>query len=338
MKIMVFDVAAESGGALSVLNDFYNEYKYDETNNYIFVISMPEMKETENIKVLRYPWIKRSWFHRLFFDHVIAPKLIQEYAVDGVLSLQNVIVPHIKNRQTVYVHNSLPFAEYRFSLLENKLLWTYQNILSKSIFKSIKKADKVIVQTQWMKKACVEMLKVDGNKIEVIQPKINIEVKKHFKQTKKSLSTFFYPASGVEFKNHKVIIEACLELKKGGVGNYKVIFTLNGNENKNISALFKKVKGLNLPIDFIGSISRDKVFQYYSESVLIFPSYIETVGLPLIEAKMYAAPILASNCAFSHEILDGYNNVAYFDPFDQHDLKINMYKMLNKRLKHTSDE
>ena len=75
MNIMVFDVPAESGGALSVLKYFYSEYKADENNNYIFVVSKPEMKEAHNIKVLRYPWIKKSWLHRLYFDSLIAPKL-----------------------------------------------------------------------------------------------------------------------------------------------------------------------------------------------------------------------------------------------------------------------
>lgn len=328
MKIMVFDVPAERGGALSVLKDFYNKYRTDANNEYIFVISKPELEETKNIKVLNYPWIKKSWLHRLYFDNFVAPKLITQYVVDQVLSLQNVIVPHSKIYQTVYVHNSLPFAEYRFSILENRLLWIYQNILSKSIFKSIKKANSVIVQTEWMKKACMKRLKVNGEKIEVMSPKINIEVKKHFEPTPKILTTFFYPASGFQYKNHKVIVDSCLELKRAGVDNYKVIFTLKGDENKGVLALFKKVKDQKLPIYFIGSISRDRVFEYYSESVLLFSSYIETVGLPLIEAKLHGAPIITSDCAFSHEILDEYEKVSFFNPFDKNELNLLMREII----------
>lgn len=315
MNIMVFDVAAESGGALSVLEDFYDEYKVNKNNNYIFVLSKPELEETENIKVIRFPWIKKSWFHRMYFDYFIAYKLIKRYKTDEVLSLQNIIIPHTDIYQTVYVHNSLPFVDYRFLITENSLLWTYQNILSRIIYNSIIKADKVIVQTNWMKKACVEKLKVNEFKIEVMPPKINIEVKKYFKPTHDSLTTFFYPASSVAFKNHKLIIEACLKLQSEGIEGYKVVLTLYGNENKNISSLFKITKENKLPITFIGNISREQVFDYYSKSTLIFPSYIETVGLPLIEAKIHRTPILASDCPFSHEILDGYQNTYFFDPF-----------------------
>lgn len=315
MRIMVFDVPAESGGALSVLNEFYNEFELDLHNEYIFVLSMPELKETSNIKVLRFPWIKKSWGHRLYFDHFIAPKLIKKYEVDKVLSLQNIIIPHTGVYQSVFVHNALPFSKYRFSFNENKLLWIYQNVIGKNIMKSIKKADHVIVQTNWMKKKCVEQLRVIPEKIEVKQPKIDIEVKKTFEQTEESTSTFFYPASGVVFKNHKVVVDACLMLKEDGITDYKVIFTLEGNENEHIVNLYNISKKNDLPIKFIGSLTREEVFDFYTKSTLIFPSYIETVGLPLLEAKMHETPIIASDCAFAHEILDGYEKVFYFNPF-----------------------
>ena len=65
MRIMVFDVPAESGGALTILKQYYDRAINDKDNQWLFVISTPYLNETENVKVLRYPWIKKSWFHRL---------------------------------------------------------------------------------------------------------------------------------------------------------------------------------------------------------------------------------------------------------------------------------
>ncbi len=330
MRIMVFDVPAESGGALSVLHEFYNEFKLDQENEYIFVLSLPELEETTNIKVLRFSWIKKSWGHRLYFDHFIAPKLIKEYDIDQVLSLQNVIIPHTTVYQSVFVHNALPFSEYRFRLKEDKLLWVYQNIIGKNIIKSIKKADQVIVQTNWMKNKFVEKLNIYDEKIEVKQSKIDIEIKDHFRETKDSLSTFFYPASGVIFKNHKVIVDACLKLKEDGIDEYKVIFTLNGDENKQITELYNTVKDKQLPIEFVGSMKRDEVFGLYSKSILIFPSFIETVGLPLIEAQMHNTPIIAVRSDYSYEILTNYKNAHYFDCFSYTELSSRMGYFLTK--------
>lgn len=334
MRIMVFDVPAESGGALSILQEFYERYKNDVDNEYVFVLSKPELEDTPNVKVLRFQWIKKSWFHRLFFDYFIAPKLIRKYKVDEVFSLQNIMIPKTKVYQTVYVHNSLPFAEYRFSIFEDRLLWVYQNILSRSIFKSIKKANKVIVQTDWMKKACIEKLGIDGNKVKVQRPKVDIKIKSRFIKTKESISTFFYPASPMIFKNHKVIIDSCLKLKEIGITNYCVVFTVNGNENKDIFKIYNTVEDNQLPVSFVGSLPREEVLDYYSKSILVFPSYIETVGLPLIEAKMHGAPIIVSDCSFSHEILNNYENAYFFNPFKVNELSSLMIDMISHRIKY----
>jgi len=39
----------------------------------------------------------------------------------------------------------------------------------------------------------------------------------------------------------------------------------------------------------------------------LFPSYIETFGLPLIEAAAFGLPIGVANEAYAHEVLKGYN-------------------------------
>lgn len=324
MIIMVFDVPAESGGALSVLFDFYNEYKLEQKNKYIFVVSLPEIKETTNIKVLRFPWIKKSWAHRLYFDHFIAPNLIKKYKVDKVLSLQNITIPHTRVYQSVFVHNALPFSEYRFSFKEDKLLWVYQNIIGKSIMNSIKKADHVIVQTDWMKKNSIEQCNVNAKKIEVKEPNVDIQIKERFKEKKESFSTFFYPASGIVFKNHKVIVNACLKLKEDGINNYVVVFTLNGDENKHITELYNVTRDNQLPIKFVGNMQRDEVFQFYSKSILIFPSYIETIGLPLIEAMYHNTPIISSNSKYALEVLNGYDKASSFESFNHFELSVLM--------------
>lgn len=330
MRIMVFDVPAESGGALTILKQYYDRAVEDKNNEWIFIISTPYLKETKNVKIIRYPWIKKSWMHRIFFDNFIAHKLVKKNNIDKILSLQNVIIPHIKVHQTVYVHNAIPFSAYKFRLNENKLLWIYQNIIGRSIFKSIKEANKVIVQTQWMKNKCIDKIGKNSDDIEVITPQIDIEIKNYFIEAKETLTTFFYPASAVEFKNHKIIVDACLELKKKNINNYNILFTLKGNENKSIEELYRCVKENKLPIEFIGYISKEKVMDFYSKSILLFPSYLETVGLPLIEAKLHNTYIIASDCEFSHEILDGYDKVYYFDYTNYNTLYMLLMKFIKK--------
>lgn len=329
MRIMVFDVPAESGGALTILNQYYDVAVKDKENNWIFVVSTPQLKDNENVKVLNYPWIKKSWFHRLYFDKLVAHKLVEKYNVDEILSLQNVVVFKIKIKQTLYLHQSLPFVEKKYGLIENPKFWVYQNIISNMIFKSIRKANKIIVQTKWMMNATIQKTGVNKNKFILKQPELNIKVKKFYKHND-GMRLFFYPASGLSYKNHEVIVNACKLLKSKGINNYEVIFTLNGDENKEVGKLHELVESENLPVSFIGLLSINDVYEYYSKSILIFPSYIETVGLPMLEAKIHKTPIIASDCAFSHEILDDYDRVDFFNPFSIESLYVKMSDKIEK--------
>jgi len=321
MNIMVFDVPAESGGALSILNDFYQEVveNDDKSINWIFVLSNPEYKETDNVKILNFPWVKKSWFHRLYFDHFVASKLVKKYNIDKIFSLQNVIITKTDVEQILYVHQSLPFSGYKFNINENFKFWIYQNLISKKIYDSIKLANKVIVQTNWMKKACTEKADVQKNKIKVIPPKINLNIENTFDKNNK-IKTFFYPAGASYYKNHRLIVEASKMLNASNINDYKIIITLSGDESENIKELYRKVKKYNLPIKFAGRLEREEVFNLYTKSYLLFPSYIETFGLPMLEAKLHKTIILAADKAFSHEILDDYENAYFFDPFDAEEL------------------
>lgn len=340
MRIMVFDVPAESGGALSVLTDFYNLVKDDYRKNieWIFVVSTPHFSESSQIKVFRYPWIKKSWFHRLYFDNFISHKLVKKYNVDMIFSLQNIIVPHTNTKQIIYVHNSLPFIEHKFSIFQNSLLWIYQNIIGYIIKKSIKKSDYVIAQANWMKNEFTSKIGVSAEKIFVISPQINLEVKQGFEMNQiEQCVNFFYPASAVEFKNHKVIIDAC-KLLSVTEQCYQVILTVTGDENRNIKSLKKEATEFNLNIKFIGQISREEVFQMYSKSVLLFPSYVESSPLPLTEAALHNCIIVASDCAFSREILNGFNNAYLFDPFNPNDLLKIMLNLIKNEIPHNKSE
>ena len=323
MKIMVFNVAAESSGALSVLNDFYQEVKTAENLSvtWYFIVSKPtHFADTKNCKILRFPWVKKSWFHRLFFDYLMAPRLVKQYKVNRVFSLQNVIVPFVKVPRIVYVHNALPFAEYRYKFRENRLLWVYQNIIKKTIVSSIKKADMVIAQTHWMKKTFVEKVGVRPEKIIVCPPRVHIPEVATYGETKESNQTFFYPATGLNFKNHRVILTASRQLVEQGFTDFKVILTLDTGESDYVAELYDEVKRYNLPIIFVGKLKREEVFVQYAKAVLLFPSFIESYPLPLIEARHLEAPVIAADTPFAHEVLAGYQKVIFFPTFEPSEL------------------
>lgn len=332
MNVLVYDVAASESGALTVLNNFYRYAKNypDKEVHWFFVVSLPELEDTEHITVLKYPWVKKSWFHRLGFDYIAAGRLIKKYKIDEVLSLQNIAVPGYRKPQILYVHTSLPFVEYRFSFRESKISWIYQNILGRRILASIRKAKTVIVQTEWMREACSRMADVSEDKFRVSLPQVEEALIIKFEDTKENRRRFFFPANPYEYKNHKVILNACKILKEDGITGYEVIFSFCGEESAYAESLREEVQREGLPIEFHGAFSQQEVFSLYAKSILVFPSYVETVGLPLLEARKAETFILASEEAFSKEILKDYEKACFFDKNDAKKLSQYMKELMRE--------
>ena len=315
MRTLVYDVAADSGGAATVLQSFYEEFKKDTENEYIFVLSVYELPETENIKVLNFPEVKKSMLHRLYFDHFVAHKLVKKYKADRVLSLQNIELPHTNVPQTVYEHNALPFSEYKFKPWEAFRPWYSQQILGRMMKKSIRRAEKVLVQTNWMKEEIIRQCGIPADRVEVKFPPVKM-LKTHPWKMDESCPTFFYPAGPPAYKNHRTFLKACELLKEQGMEDYRVIWTVTGEENEGMKKLKAEAEEKQLPIEFIGPVPRTQLFEQYASSVLVFPSYIETIGLPLLEARSVGAPILAADCLHARDGVGDYEGAEFFNALD----------------------
>ena len=84
-------------------------------------------------------------------------------------------------------------------------------------------------------------------------------------------------------------------------------------------------------IHFTGLLSLDEVFTYYKKSsCLIFPSKLETWGLPISEAKEFDLPMIVADLPYAHETVGTYDGVCFFDVNDADDLKVKMKKAILK--------
>lgn len=323
MRIMVINTAASSGGALSILKDFYQYVKENGTaNEWIFLLSDYHLEETENItvKVLKNV---NSKYERLKFDHFTGYKLINEYNPDVVFSMQNTTIANISVPQTVYLHQAIPFQKvknYSFLNKEESKYAFIQYFLGANIKQGLSRADKVIVQTKWMKDAVIEQAKISYENIVVIPPSVKVEENTINKEQTLQTNNFFYPTSSESYKNISLIEKACDYIDSLDSNlNYKVDITVN-----------EKFK--NNHINSIGEIPRDEVITKLNKEVLVFPSFIETFGLPLAEGKIMNSVILASDTLFSREILQDYNNGYFFNPFNEKELGRLMIDSINGQI------
>ena len=308
MRIVVNDIAAEMGGALTVLKSFY-EYvlNHDKDNEYIFLLSDNYVAETDHIKVIICDEPKKSGLHKMKFDFVTGKKLIEKLKPDYVLSLQNIITFGLQCRQGVYVHQSIPFQkEKKFSLLKGSERGTaiIQRLIGAIIKRSVRKADDVFVQTKWMRENVAEMCKVSPDKIRVVPFKTEIpDVGKTSTESPKN--KFFYPATFESvYKNQECIYQAIDILHRQSIHDFEVTLPLPREEQPKRPC-----------IKHCGLLNTADLYQAYADNIMLFPSYIETIGLPLLEAQSVNALIFAADCQYARESLDGYQNAYFFHPF-----------------------
>ena len=118
MKILVVDIAASTGGALSILRDFYQEALEDKENEYVFLLSDNYIKESKNIKI-KLLTKEKKWIRRLIFDHFTGKKIVKEINPDLIISFQNTIIRGTNKKTILYLHQSIPFQKQkRFSFFK----------------------------------------------------------------------------------------------------------------------------------------------------------------------------------------------------------------------------
>lgn len=316
MRIVVNDIAASTGGAMTVLRDFYRcVCENDTENEWIFLLGDRYFEETENVKIIPMPEIKKSGIKKVLFDFVTGRKFISALCPDVVVSMQNIITFGIKVPQMTYIHQSIPFQtakKFSFFKGRERKLAVIQHLIGRIIKRSAKKSDRVIVQTQWMKEAVCRLCRIPADRVSVVMPQVkpfNIASVPAFDS-----SAFFYPTAPAMYKNNDTLFAASEQLAQKGL-NFTVTTTLPVEKSREHIAC-------------VGRLPYDEVVARYYASTLVFPSYIETFGYPLAEARQAGAIVLASDTAFSHEVLAEYPNAYFFDPFKPQELAALMEQVL----------
>lgn len=350
--VFINATAATEGGALTILKQFLEGIFTYSSNNIIYYIfcSQKELEvyENENIKIINN--IKgKKWLNRIKWDLYGLKKWSKKRGIKGnlLISFQNTGSNYYSDVvQLIYLHQSIPFAEnvkWNFINKNERLLWFYKNIYKKIIKYTIRRSSYIVVQTEWVKSAVIKQFNWNSKKISVIKPNIKkIPIEKvseiDFNDGKFHI---FYPANTAKYKNHELIINALKYIKDSKPEIFKnliVHFTfdrdLSNNRNAELISLAGKLQVIE-HIGFEGKISYERVLSFYKScDLMLFPSYIETFGLPLIEASSFGLPILVSDLDYAREVAGDYEGVKFLNYKDSILWAENIIDLYNKRIKY----
>ena len=330
--IVISAINIIEGGALTVLRDCLCATKAHcgEDWKIVALVNNKNLVSIPGVEFVEYPRAKESWFIRLYYEWVHFYFLSRNIKPDLWFSLHDITPWVMARRRVVYCHNPSPFYKInlREAWLEPKFLLF--NLFYRYLYKiQINKNDYVIVQQEWLRREFVQLFGI--NNIIVAYP-----YTQHNNPPAKlddcsiDQYKFLYPTFPRVFKNLEVICEAASILGKNALLSFNVSLTINGQENRYASWLVNKYSSVP-GLLFIGRLDRSQMMKEYRQcDCVIFPSRLETWGLPLTEAKELGKTIIASDMPYAHETVGNYHSAFFFNPLSASELAGIMAKNISE--------
>ena len=325
-NIIIIATACRTSGALTIYKQFLTHLKYCIGDNRYYIFVDPSMPKVimDNVEFIEYD--TQRYIDRILFDWKNCKKILQVKGIvaDVVVSLQNTGVKCLDSHRTlIYYHQSIPFYPNKWNPFKKseRLLFYYKHVYPLFVRTSLNKKTDVVVQIPFVKKGFVKLFKFPLNKVHVLFPdieKIDSDTIEPF-DFKDQKYHLIYPATSYTYKNHIVIIEALRLIKMSNptlLSRIVIHFTFNKDENPSIAGKVRCYQ-LDEVVSFDGQIEHGKLLTMCKSSkALLFPSEIETLGLPLIEAAQLGIPIIVSDMDYAKEVLVDYSGQYYVHPHD----------------------
>ena len=329
MTIVLSGINLFEGGAISVYRDCLSEFVRSGVTQRDRVIAFVHKAElfsdySEQVTLIELPRSRTTWVFRLWYEYVYFYWYSRGRHVDVWLSMHDTSPSVRAARRYVYCHNPSPFMRTRL----RDIRYSYKNVLVSAFYRylyriNIRKNDGVIVQQEWMRREFTRMYGVSN--VIVARPSLREDAlgdsvsgvdSRPAESEVGGRFIFIYPAYARSFKNVEVVCEACRLLQDRGLGGFQVLLTMDGTENRYSRDLVEKY-GEMPSVNFIGVQSKSAVLDLYQQaSCLVFPSLLETWGLPISEFKQTRKPILAADLPYAHETVGSYDAVCFFPPSD----------------------
>lgn len=331
-NVVVSAVNIKVGGPHVVLTNFafeLNRLALDSGISVTYILSKEAKLEEMYGKIVRFNWPNNNYLFRCFFEYVYLFFFFFRSKTDLWISLNDSSPNVCAKKKIVYCHNPSPFYFRSIRDFFENPKFTVSSFFYKYVYRfNIHKNDIVIVQQFWLKKRFQELFKHRNIIVaKPIQFSRNLQFDYISKKNTK-ITNFIYPAYPRSFKNFEVICEAVQKLINRGVLNFNVVLTIDGTENsysKKILLKFGNIKN----ISFIGINSYEKIQEIMQSSdSLIFPSRLETWGLPISEAINAGLYIIASDLEYAYETVGEYPFASFFPFHDSDKLSELMYGLI----------
>ncbi|MFN0276077.1 MAG: glycosyltransferase family 4 protein [Chitinophagales bacterium] len=274
----------------------------------------------------RHPYLWKYWF-----DYALPPVLKKVkpdvfLSTDGFLSLKS-------NVPTVLVIHDLGFESYPEHTpgIVSKFYRRFTPLYAH-------KAKKIITVSEFSKSDIMKRYKIDPAKIEVVfnganerfvpldeQVKTNTRI--HYADGK---NYFLYVGSIHPRKNINKLLAAFDVFKNETKSDMQLVIAGRmAWKTEETKMIYEAMQNKNAVL-FTGHLQMDSLTKVVGAAdALVFPSFFEGFGIPVVEARYCNVPVLCSNTSSLPEVAG--ENAIFFDPHYEEDIKLAMMRFLEKK-------
>lgn len=333
MKIAINALSAKTGGGVTYLNRLiFNLGEVDEANEYWIFVTHENRERVIAFEDARFHvvevWIPHL-LYRLYYEQFVLPITLKRLDVDVIYAPAEVaplltscpIVLGVQN-PNVYYPSSVRWSAYdRMRFLALRLLARL----------SAKLASHVVFVSETARQDISRMLNIPLGKTSAVHH--GVETTDFSPQKDKTepsggvgsvcnMSGYILCVSHLYgHKNHRVLVEAYGALPDPIRAKVKLVL-VGQKINPYYDELIGVMREMRIREDdvvFCGEMCHEELAAIYrGASVFVLPSYLETFGIPLIEAMASGLPIIASNASAIPEVVG--NAGLLFDPASPHEL------------------
>lgn len=326
MNIFVIATTLQAGGGITIYKQFLSHLpKHIGKDKYwIFVNSVLPKVAIEGVTYISLPL--QSKIKRTLFEGKLLKAETTKLGMkpDVVVSLQNNGYKCFKDcKQVAYFHQSLPLypGSYNPFKCAERTLFNYKHIFPRIVKQTWTKNTQFVVQTSVVKNRFVSYFGILEGNVHVCFPdieKIDVLQCKAYNWGDNKYHLIFV-GDDSKYRNGCTLVKAMGILKKENFQLTEHIKIHVTSSPESAPVMYNEVlrNGVTDNFVFEGIIKHNNLLNYYkSATALVFPSSIETVGLPMLEAATFGLPVLTADVDYAHEVMKDYDGVKYADVHD----------------------
>jgi glycosyltransferase involved in cell wall biosynthesis len=346
MKIIIntLSVTPRSVGIKTFLVNLVKHFLITDTDNeYILLCSplndelfRPFEQSASKLRIVQLPFKVSSPLLRILFDQVVVPLYIRKYEDAVLLTPSNIASlfspkPQVLVVQTVAsvkaIRQEVAYADKTVSRLQKIYFDTF-------LLPSMRRAERVVAVSLYLKDKLDTCYPSVKHKTVMVHEGVDVS---HFAKalpvTSPEPPYVLFVSTLFPYKNVDLLLRAFAHLKGSDRSPEGLRLKIAGKDPDGLQRRYLEGLAAELDIardtDFLGMVPyQDLPGLYQSAKLFVYPSSMESFGLPLIEAMSCGVPVISSNAMVLPEIVGEAGFVVNLDSPEGHSPEVLSQTML----------